>query len=158
MPPIKSERVAENDAAILLALNDLKKRTFKSVRAAASHHKVSHTTLLRRWKGSKTIAESREDQQNLTIPEEKALERWITRMTATGNPVSQDHIREMAQEIQNNRTKRLEDAGGPVKYNPPIGKLWPQRFLHRHPDLATAISCTIESSCLEETSHEAIKD
>ena len=48
MPTIKSERVAENDAAILLALKDLKKRTFKSVRAAAGHHKVSHTTLLRR--------------------------------------------------------------------------------------------------------------
>ncbi len=65
----------------------------------------------------------------------------------------------MAQEIQNNHTKHLEDAGGPVKYNPLIGKLpWPQRFLHRHPDLATAISCTIESSRLEETSHEAIED
>jgi hypothetical protein len=54
MPTIKSERVAENDAAILLALNDLKKRTFKSVRAAAGRHKVSHTTFLRRWKGGKT--------------------------------------------------------------------------------------------------------
>ncbi len=92
MPMIKSERVAENDAGILLALNDLKKHKFKSVHATAGHHKVSHSTLLQRWKGSKTIAESREDQQNLTIPEEKALKRWITRMTATGNPVSQDHI------------------------------------------------------------------
>ena len=158
MPTVKSERVAENDAAILLTLNDLKKRTFNSVCAAAGHHKVSHATLSRRWKGGKTIAESREDQQNLTIAEEKALEKWITRMTATGNPVSHDHIREIAQEIQNNRAKRLEDAGRPVKYNPPIGKLWPQRFLHRHPDLATTISCTIESSRLKETSHEAIED
>jgi DDE superfamily endonuclease/Tc5 transposase DNA-binding domain len=158
MPTIKSERIAENDATMLLALNDLKKRKFKSVRAAAGHYKVSHTTLLRRWKGGKTIAESREDQQNLTIPEEKALEKWITRMSATGNPVSQDHIREMAQEIQNNRTKRLEEAGGPVQYNPPIGKLWPQRFLHRHPDLATVISRTIESARLKETSHKAIED
>ena len=79
-------------------------------------------------------------------------------MSAIGNPVSQDHIREMAQEIQNNRTKRLEEAGGSVKYNPPIGKLWPQHFLYRHPDLATVISHTIESACLKETSHEAIED
>ena len=71
MPTIKSERVAKTDIAIILALNDLNKRKFKSVRAAAGHHKVSHTTLLRRWKEGKTIAESREDQQNLTIPEEK---------------------------------------------------------------------------------------
>ena len=92
MPTIKSERVAGNDAAILLALNDLKKRTFKSVRAAAGHHKVSHTTLWWRWKGGKTIAESPEDQQNLTIAEEKALEKWIMHMTATGDPVSHDHI------------------------------------------------------------------
>jgi hypothetical protein len=158
MPPIKSERIAENDATMLLALNDLKKRKFKSVRAAAGHYKVSHTTLLRRWKGGKNIAESREDQQNLTIPEEKALEKWITRMSATGNPVSQDPIREMAQEIQNNCIKRLEEAGGSVQYNPSIGKLWPQRFLHRHPDLATVISRTIESARLKETSHEAIED
>ena len=79
-------------------------------------------------------------------------------MTASGNPVSHDHIREIAQEIQNNCTKRFEDAGGPVKYNPPIGKLWPQRCLHRHPDLATTISHTIESSRLKETPHEAIED
>ena len=158
MPTIKSERVAKNDAAIILALNDLKKRKFKPVHAAAGHHKVSHMTLLRRWKGSKTIAESREDQQNLIIAEEKALERWITCMTATGNPVSHDHIREMAQEIHNNRAKHLEDTSGHVKYNPPIGKLWPQRFLHRHPDLPTAISRTIESSCLKETSLEAIEN
>ena len=79
-------------------------------------------------------------------------------MTATGNPVSHDYIREMAQEIQNNRTKCLEGTDGPVQYNPPIGKLWPQRFLCRHPDLATTISRTIESSRLKETSHEAIED
>src|SRR5436189_5950573 len=131
MPTIKSEPVAGSYAAIRLALNNLKKWTFKSVRAAAGQHKVSHMTLLRRWKGGKTIAESREDQQNLIIAEEKALERWITCMTATGNPVSHDHIREIAQEIHNNRAKRLEGTGEHVKYNPPIGKLWPQRFLHR---------------------------
>ena len=79
-------------------------------------------------------------------------------MTATGNPVSHDYIREMAQEIQNNRTECLEGTDGLVQYNPPIGKLWPQRFLHRHPDLATAISRTIESSRLKETSHEVIED
>ena len=79
-------------------------------------------------------------------------------MTATGNPVSHDYIREMAQEIQNNRMECLEGTDGPVQYNPPIGKLWPQRFLHRHPDLATAISRTIESSHLKETSLEAIKN
>jgi ATP-dependent DNA ligase len=49
-------------------------------------------------------------------------------MTATGNPVSHDHIREIAQEIQNSRVKRIEDAGGPVKYNPPIGKLCAIKF------------------------------
>jgi len=36
--------------------------------------------------------------------------------------------------------------------------LWPQRFLHRHPDLATTISRTIELSRLKETAHEAIED
>ena len=45
MPTVKSQRVAENDATILLALNDFKKRKFKSVHATAGHHNVSHSTL-----------------------------------------------------------------------------------------------------------------
>ena len=45
MPTVKSQKVAENDATILLALNDFKKRKFKSVHATAGHHKVSQSTL-----------------------------------------------------------------------------------------------------------------
>ena len=41
MPTVKSQKVAENDATILLAVNDLKKRKFKSVHATAGHHNVS---------------------------------------------------------------------------------------------------------------------
>ena len=92
MLTIKSEQVAKTDAATILALNDLNKPKPKSVCIAVGHHKVSYMTLLRRWKSSKTIAESCEDQQNLTIAKEKALEKWITRMTATENPVSHNHI------------------------------------------------------------------
>ena len=45
MPTVKSQKVAENDATILLAVNDLKKRKFKSVHAIAGHHNVSHSTV-----------------------------------------------------------------------------------------------------------------
>ena len=45
MPTVKSQKVAENDATILLALNDFKKRKFISVHATAGHHNVSHSTV-----------------------------------------------------------------------------------------------------------------
>ena len=76
MPTIKSERVAENDI-IMLALNDKKKSNFKSVHTTTDHNKISYSMLLRRWKDGKTITESREDQRNLPIPEEKAFERSL---------------------------------------------------------------------------------
>ena len=45
MPTVKSQKVAENDATILLAVNDLKKRKFKSIHAITGHHNVSHSTV-----------------------------------------------------------------------------------------------------------------
>ena len=36
-------------------------------------HDINHVTLGHRMKGGKSIAESHEDQQNLSIPEENAL-------------------------------------------------------------------------------------
>ena len=101
---IKSERVAKIDASIILALNDLNKRKFKSVSQAD------------------IIAEMERRQNYCSITRRptkpnncrrKAPEKWIVRMTATGNPVSHDYIREMAQEIQNNHMKRLEGTDGP---------------------------------------------
>ena len=52
--------------------------------------------------------------------------------------------------------QRDSTTSGP-SFHPYIGDTWVQRFLHRNPQLATVISCTIEAACLKETTEEAIE-
>jgi DDE superfamily endonuclease len=62
----------------------------------------------------------------------------------------------MAEHLHDTRAQRENEITisllSPLKF----GDSWVQRFLHRHPELETAISCTIESSRIKETSKEAI--
>ena len=155
MPQCLSQRVMDNEKRIQEALDALRKGQYSSVRAAATAYGLSHTTLNRRTNGGKSIAESREGQQNLSIAEEKALLRWITQMTAAGHPVRHGYIREMAHHILISR-QRDSTTSGP-SFHPYIGDTWVQRFLHRNPQLATVISCTIEAARLREMMKEAIE-
>ena len=153
MPRCLSQQVFENEKRLQEALKELLNDQHPSVRAAAEAHNVNHITLGRRMKGGRSIAEAHGDHQNLSIAEEKALSQWITHMTATGHPVRQGFIREMAQQIQKSRH---HDPTKPLPFYPAIGDSWVQRFLHRHPYLAITISCTIEAARLKETSKQAI--
>jgi len=145
----------DNEKQIQAAIDGLRKGQYSSVRAAAKAHDVSHVTLNRRMNGGKSIAESREEQQNLSIAEEKALSRWISQMTAAGHPVRHGYIREMAYHLL---ISRYRDSAKPPSFHAYIGDTWVQRFLHRNPRLATVISCTIEAARLKETTKEAIEE
>lgn len=145
----------DNEKQIQEALDGLRKGQYSSIRAAAKAHNVSKSTLSRRMNGGKSIAESREDQQNLSIAEEKALLRWVSQMTAAGHPVRHGYIREMAYHML---ISRHDDSANPSSLPPYIGDTWVQRFLHRNPQLVTIISCTIEAARLKETTKEAIEN
>ena len=71
-----------------------------SIREAAKRYGVHRITLGRRLKGGKSIAESREQYQHLSIPQEKALVKWITHMAATGNPLKHEFIQEVAEHLR----------------------------------------------------------
>ena len=62
--------------------------------------------------------ESRENQQLLTIPEEKALVEWIRRLTITGHPATHTFIREMAEELRQRRVSQINDEMDLVCYLP----------------------------------------
>jgi len=155
MPPRKSQTRADSDKRIKSALDQLSKGEFESVREAARHNNVCHTTLLRRWKGGKSTAESREDQQHLTIPEENALVEWITHLTACGHPPRHAFIRELAEEIQSSRAQPNGDSSNP-RFS--LGTTWVQRFLHRHPELETTISRTIEAARIKDISKAKVNE
>jgi len=99
--------------------------------------------------GGNSTAESREDQQNFTIPEENALVEWITHLTACGHPPRHAFIRELAQEIQSARAQRKGESSNP-RFS--LGTTWVQRFLHRRPELETTVSRTIEAARVKEIS------
>ena len=100
--------------------------------------------------GGKSTAESREPQQILTIPEENALAECITRLAIVGHPPKHTFIRELAEEIRSNRLSQNE----PRKMDFSIGDSWVQRFIHRHPELGTACSHTIEAARIKDVTRE----
>ena len=157
MAKTKSQRIIETDRKIEEALAALALKQFSSVHQAAKHFNVDHNTLERRLAGGKSIAESRELAQLLTIPEETALSQWITRLTTSGYPVSQVFLREMTKEIRQKRVRGVNEPSIQLVIYEPIGEQWAQRFLQRHPHLETAMGRSIELSCITNASSEVIK-
>src|SRR5579864_8858265 len=95
----RSAKAAESEQNIQLALAGLNYGTYLSVGEAHNELGVSTSTLCRHLKGGKSHAKGREIRQLLTIPKEEALAAWITRATATGNPVRHSFIRDMAEQL-----------------------------------------------------------
>ena len=106
--------------------------------------------------GGKSTAESREPQQILTIAEENALAECITRLAIAGHPPKHAFIRELAEEIQSTRLRNQNDPPNIPMPHLTIGDSWVQRFIHRHSDLDTAFSCTIEAARVKEVTNNVL--
>jgi len=157
MTKTKSQRIVETDRKMEEALAALALKQFSSIHQATKHFNIGHNTLGHRLAGGKSIAESRESAQLLTILEETALSQWITRLTASSYPVSQAFLREMAEEIRQKRVHGVNEPSIQLVIYEPIDEQWVQRFLQRHPHLKTAMSRSIELSCITDASPEVIK-
>jgi len=150
MAPPRSAKEAETERNIQLALAGLKDGTYSSIGDAHKELGVSTSTLDRRVKGGKSRAEAKENQQLLTISEEEVLAAWISRATATGNPVQHSFIREMAEQLRKPRIIAK------IAFTRPIGKNWVARFLDRYPHLKTMLAKTIESACVKHVTKEQV--
>jgi hypothetical protein len=82
-------------------------------------------------KGGKSRNDAQEWRQALTRQEEKALAKWISMLSATGNPARYPFILEMAEKLRETRLALTSE------FIPPLGSSWPKRFLRRHPYLTT---------------------
>ena len=136
----------------------LSRKEFPNVNQAAKHFNVSPATLGRRLKGGKSITESREPVQIFSISEEKALAGCITRLTASGFPITHNLLRGMAEEIRKRRLRGVNDETIEHVVYEPIGLQWSQRFIQRHPNLATAMSRSIELSRITAVTPEIIEN
>src|SRR5947207_15068745 len=100
MRKVRSQKAADIEANILKALAALSLKEFPNTNQAAKHFNISLITLKRRFIDGKSITESHESTQLLSIPKEKALAQCITRLTAFGFPVTHDLLQEMIEEIR----------------------------------------------------------
>src|SRR5271169_3313232 len=148
----RSEKATETDTKVEAALEALSKGLYRTPYASAKALQVDQKTLRRRLAGGKSRVEGKENQQNLTHAEEKALARWITQLTATGHPARHAFIQEMAEEI---RRQRHTSSAVPISY-PALGDSWVPQFLNHYPNLNTTISRLIESARVKEVSREEI--
>jgi Tc5 transposase DNA-binding domain len=140
------------------ALAALSRGEFPNPCRAAKHFNIRYDTLKRQFEGGKSIAESREPQQLLTIAEERALARWISRSTASGYPVTHALIEEMAEEIRKRRVVGINEPS--IKYvtYEPLSQQWTRRFIERHPYLATTMTRSIELARITEASPQVIEN
>ena len=152
----RSQSATESESKVLNALAQVNAGQVKTGYAAAKQLGVSKSTFYRRMNGGMTHAEARQAQQLLTRDEEKALIVWITMLAATGNPVSHAMVREMAEEIRDQRVGFINEKDCILIDYPPIGKDWVSRFLKRYPFMQTKLSRAIEAARIKEVSSELI--
>src|SRR5271169_673498 len=96
--------------------------------------------------------------QLLMISEEKALAGCITRLMASGFPITHDLLREMAEEIRKRCLHGINNNSVEHVVYEPIGEQWTQRFIQHHPNLATAMSRSIELSCITAVTPKIIEN
>src|SRR5438270_4775698 len=142
------------DNKVKQALAGLASKRWPTVYAAAKAVGMSKKTLESRWKGGKSRAQAREEQQKLTKAEEKVLVSWITHLTATGHPARHAFIKDMAEEIRQQRGSQI-DVGRDSR-DLPLGTTWVQQFIGRHSQLKTVISQSIEAARITDVTTEVV--
>ncbi|RAL64783.1 hypothetical protein DID88_001380 [Monilinia fructigena] len=152
----KSSNHNESEDNIQKAIESLKNKRFTSIRSAAIHFKIPKSTLTNRMAGRQSRSQSHESFQKLSNAEEKTLVRWISRLTATGYPATPGLLKEMAQEILNQRVIFASSSTPPSFQSNHIGQRWIYRFLDRYPKLKGTYSRKLESARHKEATFETI--
>jgi hypothetical protein len=134
MPPIRTEssqKSANQEGRILLALDDIKNGRIKSLREAAKLYDIPRQTLSRRANGIVSRVDTRANSHKLTQLEEDSLIQWIFSMDSRGAAPRPATVREMANVL-------LAARGS----NPPptVGVNWASNFVKRRDELRTRFS------------------
>jgi hypothetical protein len=134
MPPIRTEssqKSANQEDRILLALDDIKNGRIKSIRAAAKLYDLPRSTLGDRAQGVIARVDTRPNSHELTQLEEDSLTEWILSMDSRGAAPRPSTVREMA--------NILLAARGTI---PPltVGVNWASSFVNRRDELRSRYS------------------
>src|SRR5271169_6251117 len=138
-------------------INGMRNGEYSSAYSAAKALGISKTTLSERFKGRLSKREAHVSQQVLSDSEEKALAKWITRLTLTGLPPSYVTIRRMVETIRTDRAMKINDASIELVSYTPLGKHWVERFLNRHLHLKAVHACRIDACHIDQSTKEAVE-
>ena len=100
MTKTKSQRIVETDRKMEEALAALALKQFSSIYQIIKYFNIDHNTLEHWFAEDKSITKSHESTQLLTIPEETALNQWITRLITFDYSVSQVFLWEITEKIR----------------------------------------------------------
>ena len=134
MPPIRSEssqKSANQEGRILLALDDLKSGRIKSLRAAAKLYELLYATLSRRALGASSRVETGRHRRKVTKLEEDSLVEWILSLDSRGAAPRPSTIREMANILLATRGQSPP---------PTVGVNWVSTFVKRREELQSRYS------------------
>ena len=135
-------------------IQGIKTGLYTSIRNAAKSLEIDRSTLTYRYEGRQSRVVAHQNQQNLSESEELALTKWISTSTVIGTPPSYKTIREMADQIRQNRVHSINER----IFYPPLGKNWVGNFMKRHPQFKATYTRRIEASRIEQSTEERCKN
>ena len=131
------------------ALAGLNDGTFLHVRQAARATGTTRSMIQRHLNGGCSKREAQYSRQQLSPDEERALAKWVQRLSSTGHPVHHPFLRELAEEIRKPHVTADELVVDPSRRQ--LGKNWVSRFLARNPILQSKVAKNIEAARKEVT-------
>jgi hypothetical protein len=134
MPPIRTEssqKSANQEGRILLALDDIKNGRVKSIRAAAELYDIPRSTLQTRANSVVSRADIRPNSHKLTQYEEDSLTEWILSMDSRRAAPRPSTVREIA--------NILLAARGTIPLLT-VGVNWASTFVKRRDELRSRFS------------------
>jgi len=139
MGKLTTKKASVNEEWLQRAIKAVKRATDPvSVSEASEEFSVNKRTLYQRVAGTHSSAVGGyQDQQRITVAEEKAIGRWCFEQDDREFPPRLDMVKDMALHLE---SKRMEAGSRPL----PLGKNWIRRFLTRNPSLAAKLSTQLE--------------
>lgn len=152
----KRQDLIEREARVQEAVAAVKEGKYTCYSAARVFN-IPRQTLYDRVNGKLPRNQAHEAEQLLSHAEEKELIRWITLLTLTGYPPRYVTLLQMAEEIRKRRVKNINDDDIQLVQYDDIGDQWVQRFLRRHPELASVRPRSIDAVRVQDTSPERLQ-
>ena len=123
---------------VKLAVIAVQEQEYSSIRRAAEAYGISHSTLWRQLKGiTKSNSGAHEEQQLLTIPEEKAVVSSCQALVAMGFSIQYRMLQSIAGYMLRKRLLPATTSTTSTTISTlDIGVTWHKRFLNRHPEIS----------------------